>query len=379
MHTGHILLILSTHWIFSNGMTACPACTRHSCHVRSCAACLYHLNPGHLPTLTCERNCHSHSSSATKCCANDEGCLAEAFGNYYSKTFVNCPVCHGGVCHNVKCINCKVNTEDCLMQGTCYIEGHQCHAGRNEICCRDQRCIEHEFSKCHTTTTSRTSETTNHTRTETTSTTSTTSTTPVSTQTATHLTTKSPPTITTTRAAPKTTIKPSTNTHSTTTTTDSTTTVETSTTTKDNFTTTLKEVVSTSQNTPLSALTKSTVSSTTSQSVSQKICKVCGDYENGIPCDIRDVYLGPSVQCPPGTEFCMTDIVHDIAGNDKIFKRCVDETICRNEWLSQTSDQDRCTQFGNVPASGAYSCHFCCTTNDCNHGLLPDVSTFYTR
>lgn len=87
---------------------------------------------------------------------------AEAFGNYYSKTcehqiwilltvirnfkiwntlllnlfyllfeilvwwffltVVNCPVCHGGVCHNVKCINCKVNTEDCLMQGTCYIE-----------------------------------------------------------------------------------------------------------------------------------------------------------------------------------------------------------------------------------------------------------------
>ncbi|XP_061164505.1 uncharacterized protein LOC133173537 [Saccostrea echinata] len=107
-------------------------------------------------------------------------------------------------------------------------------------------------------------------------------------------------------------------------------------------------------------------------------CQVCGDYNKDIPCDTRSIYIGPTVSCSGNNNYCMTDIVHSHS-NVRVFKRCVNETVCRNQWLSQTSDQDHCTNYGHVPVSGDYTCHFCCTSNKCNQGLLPDSSTLYSK
>nr|XP_034303253.1 mucin-5AC isoform X5 [Crassostrea gigas] len=118
---------------------------------------------------------------------------------------------------------------------------------------------------------------------------------------------------------------------------------------------------------------------TTTPAPKGRFCKVCGDSDSNIPCDTRTIFLGDSVECPAGQDFCMTDIIHDSSNNEMIYKRCVDEVTCRNEWLSQTSDQDHCTGYPNVVATGAYSCHFCCTSDSCNSGLLPKNSTLYTK
>ena len=58
--------------------------------------------------------------------------------------------------------------------------------------------------------------------------------------------------------------------------------------------------------------------------------------------------------------------------------RCVNETVCKTLWLAQTSDQDQCIQYGTAVTSGDFSCHFCCFTDKCNQGLIPEKSTFYT-
>lgn len=118
---------------------------------------------------------------------------------------------------------------------------------------------------------------------------------------------------------------------------------------------------------------------TTTPAPKGRFCKVCGDSDSNIPCDTRTIFLGDSVECPAGQDFCMTDIIHDSSNNEMIYKRCVDEATCRNEWMSQTSDQDHCTGYPNVVATGAYSCHFCCTSDSCNSGLLPKNSTLYTK
>lgn len=52
-----------------------------------------------------------------------------------------------------------------------------------------------------------------------------------------------------------------------------------------------------------------------------RFCKVCGDSDSNIPCDTRTIFLGDSVECPAGQDFCMTDIIHDSSNNEMIFKR----------------------------------------------------------
>ena len=54
----------------------------------------------------------------------------------------------------------------------------------------------------------------------------------------------------------------------------------------------------------------------------QRSCKVCGDYMTGTACDTRSIYFGSTSVCEGGKEFCMTDLIHDSSGSDKIFKRC---------------------------------------------------------
>ncbi|XP_056009490.1 uncharacterized protein LOC125680118 [Ostrea edulis] len=123
-----------------------------------------------------------------------------------------------------------------------------------------------------------------------------------------------------------------------------------------------------------------TVSTTTTTSAPvRRHCRQCGDLSSSNPCSTLDVYTGPSTACPTGLDFCMTDVIHDINGNDNIYKRCVSRNTCSTQWLSQSSDKDRCTRFGQVPVSGQYNCHFCCTEDGCNTRIVPDHSTLYTQ
>lgn len=303
MYTLQIVLIISIHWIYSQSLIHCPYCNVHSCNTKQCHACGY-FN-GDTNHVFCQENCH-HTNSNLRCCT-DETCIAAVFGSHYSQTFVNCPICNGDHCHTVKCIECKINTENCNAQNTCFIEPTKCHEGTHEKCCRDDHCIHDGLLKCHQTTTA-------------------TKTTPTSTATSTKT------------SMPKTTAT--------------------------STTTTLRTTTFTPQ-------------PTTTHSV-QRSCKVCGNYENESPCDTRSIYFGPTSVCEVGKSFCMTDLVHDQFGNDKIYKRCVDESVCRNLWISHSSTQNNCVNFGSVLATGNYSCHFCCTSDDCNTGLLPDATTFYT-
>ncbi|XP_078334015.1 uncharacterized protein LOC144625706 [Crassostrea virginica] len=136
-------------------------------------------------------------------------------------------------------------------------------------------------------------------------------------------------------------------------------------------------------------LAKSTTANfTTTQSVTQpasqlltgtRTCHVCGDSDNGISCSTQSIYLGSLQQCAPGEDFCMTDLLQDGQQYPKTFKRCVTELECRNKWLHQTSDLDHCTDYGNTIVNGQFSCHFCCTSDGCNSGQVPDKPTLYIK
>ncbi|XP_062601098.1 integumentary mucin C.1-like [Saccostrea cucullata] len=152
--------------------------------------------------------------------------------------------------------------------------------------------------------------------------------------------------------------------------------------------TTSKRTTTTSaKTTATTASAKTTTTSTTSITTTGsptthsavRMCHTCGNANNSLPCDTRTIYLGNLQSCDPGEDFCMTDIVHDGSPYPKTFKRCVSEQECRNKWLHQTSDLDYCLQYGSVPMSGQYSCHFCCVGDGCNAGQIPDKSTYYSR
>ncbi|XP_061186849.1 uncharacterized protein LOC133194969 [Saccostrea echinata] len=110
---------------------------------------------------------------------------------------------------------------------------------------------------------------------------------------------------------------------------------------------------------------------------SSRSCHQCGDPVANISCDIRMVYLGNLQECGSGT-YCMTDVVQRADGSVAIYKRCVDELTCRNEWLAQTSDQDRCLKYAEGALPGQYTCHFCCTTDGCNSKIVPEAKYFYS-
>ncbi|XP_061186877.1 uncharacterized protein LOC133195001 [Saccostrea echinata] len=106
-------------------------------------------------------------------------------------------------------------------------------------------------------------------------------------------------------------------------------------------------------------------------------CHQCGDRNSNFPCDLRKVYMGSPSPCSHGS-YCMTDVVQGADDSVAIYKRCVDELTCRNEWLAQTSDQDRCLKYAEGALPGQYTCHFCCTADGCNSKIVPEAKYFYS-
>ncbi|XP_065939950.1 salivary glue protein Sgs-3 [Magallana gigas] len=106
-------------------------------------------------------------------------------------------------------------------------------------------------------------------------------------------------------------------------------------------------------------------------------CHQCGDPDANLPCDLRTVYMGQSSQCSTGS-YCMTDVVQGSDDSVAIYKRCVDELTCRNEWLTLSSDQDRCVRYAEGAVPGQYKCHYCCTVDGCNSKVVPEAKYLYS-
>ncbi|GFN81114.1 succinate dehydrogenase [ubiquinone] flavoprotein subunit, mitochondrial [Plakobranchus ocellatus] len=112
--------------------------------------------------------------------------------------------------------------------------------------------------------------------------------------------------------------------------------------------------------------------------VSRK-CYQCGNPLSGEPCGPGDLLLGASSACPPGQQFCMNDIFDKAGSGRTIYKRCVDETECRNKWFKESSDTNECAYYdprGSVASD--LTCHFCCTEDGCNRSTKPAGNTLWT-
>nr|XP_022344257.1 uncharacterized protein LOC111137196 isoform X1 [Crassostrea virginica] len=124
-------------------------------------------------------------------------------------------------------------------------------------------------------------------------------------------------------------------------------------------------------------ITTTPLPTTTTTTIAPISCHQCGNPDAHLPCDLRTVYMGQPTQCTTGS-YCMTDVVQGADDSVAIYKRCVDEVTCLNEWIAQTSDQDRCLRYAEGAVPGQYTCHYCCTTDGCNSNIVPEAKYFYS-
>ncbi|XP_078332788.1 uncharacterized protein LOC111099121 isoform X1 [Crassostrea virginica] len=124
-------------------------------------------------------------------------------------------------------------------------------------------------------------------------------------------------------------------------------------------------------------VTTTPLPTTTTTTIAPISCHQCGNPDANSPCDLRTVYMGQPTQCTTGS-YCMTDVVQGADDSVAIYKRCVDEVTCLNEWMAQTSDQDRCLRYAEGAVPGQYTCHYCCTTDGCNSKIVPEAKYFYS-
>jgi hypothetical protein len=73
----------------------------------------------------------------------------------------------------------------------------------------------------------------------------------------------------------------------------------------------------------------------------------------------------------------MTDFSTDGAGNQTVYKRCVDNETCNLQWFDQTSGKPICTDVFH-PTIGNVVCHWCCVQDACNVGIKPADPTLAT-
>ncbi|XP_056012746.1 uncharacterized protein LOC130052300 isoform X2 [Ostrea edulis] len=411
----------------------CPRCHGGYCDFVNrdqCYMCKFDLHNKQLPHVHCLKHGeHCHTNDKTLCC-KEETCIAQAFGGFYpisvqppvhttigtttgsnnqitsqQVNLVHCPLCHSGKCNVtnfIKCDLCKIayNLNDPTAVPVAQCDNtNKCTDGPNLFCCKTDQCIisalASYFKNINSSTTSVGTVATGHSVQNITvpvtlkSTAQSSSVVPKTT----HALTPNPTTAGTTSSSSigMTAAASSTTNGS----------PSTLTTTPNNCMDNISNCNSMKMIGVCHALPQQKVSydiaflncratcnlcsetyqpliPTTTTTKPSTSCHVCGDYYQGIPCDTLSVYTGHTIPCSGANSYCMTDIVHE-NNNVKIYKRCVDETVCRNQWLSQTSDQDHCTNYGNVAISRDFSCHFCCTSDGCNQGLLPKTSTLYVK
>jgi hypothetical protein len=122
--------------------------------------------------------------------------------------------------------------------------------------------------------------------------------------------------------------------------------------------------------------TTTPLSTTTSTTVRQLAAFTCGEPPSGTPCTPAELAeTTPNATCTTG--FVMTDFSTDGAGNQTVYKRCVDNETCNLEWFDQTSGKPICTDVFH-PTIGNVVCHWCCVQDACNVGIKPADPTLAT-
>lgn len=111
--------------------------------------------------------------------------------------------------------------------------------------------------------------------------------------------------------------------------------------------------------------------------VSQRTAFQCGDRTTQVGCTARELERDPPAPCPPGRDFAMTDILQ-AQGVRTIYKRCVEEATCAQLWYHETEDRAECLDLEAQDLSRNLACHFCCTRDHCNAGIIPDCATLYS-
>ncbi|KAK7474570.1 hypothetical protein BaRGS_00034154 [Batillaria attramentaria] len=81
--------------------------------------------------------------------------------------------------------------------------------------------------------------------------------------------------------------------------------------------------------------------------------------------------------CAEDKPFCMNDIYQEAGQPPAVFKRCVDEVTCNNEWYHESSDMAQCFQYDPSVYTDDLVCHLCCHGDGCNGQLLPAKEHLY--
>ncbi|XP_025112025.1 uncharacterized protein LOC112574888 isoform X2 [Pomacea canaliculata] len=116
---------------------------------------------------------------------------------------------------------------------------------------------------------------------------------------------------------------------------------------------------------------------TTTAASSTATCVQCGDYDKNVPCTDEETLDDTQTPCTGGGAYCMTHALVDSAKTTSIYKRCVNETICRTMWYEQTSDNPICLNFDLNGVTSDLACHFCCHRDGCNVNILPAQDTLF--
>lgn len=86
----------------------------------------------------------------------------------------------------------------------------------------------------------------------------------------------------------------------------------------------------------------------------------------------------PTIQCDTATPYAMNTMENTQDGKKTIIKRCAAKDECETLWWQQTSDETQCTSFDPTQQYlFDFTCHYCCTTDNCNKDLFPVKSTLY--
>ncbi|KAK7478145.1 hypothetical protein BaRGS_00030592 [Batillaria attramentaria] len=107
------------------------------------------------------------------------------------------------------------------------------------------------------------------------------------------------------------------------------------------------------------------------------LCFTCGDLDNNMPCTRLEMVPENPFQCPADMPYCMNDIYQEAGMAPAVFKRCVDEQGCQQEWYQESSDKAACFQYDPSVYTEDLVCHLCCHGDRCNAQLLPEKSTLY--
>ncbi|XP_025092657.1 uncharacterized protein LOC112563122 [Pomacea canaliculata] len=113
-----------------------------------------------------------------------------------------------------------------------------------------------------------------------------------------------------------------------------------------------------------------------SRHLKPSVCSQCGNLDGDLPCTDEEIFEADSSQCHDDTPYCMNDIIQT-NGQMRMYKRCVNETICNSEWYMESSDKQQCTQFDPSIYKDDLVCHLCCYGDDCNANNVPPAEKLY--